>query len=123
MSSLRKLTKRINTWLIVLFLLVVFVLLDSYRSPAAQITAKTYAMGVRLYQKISRPILSEYVQCRYQPSCSDYSLEAVKKHGIRKGIVLSIKRIFSCRKDVSMGTFDPVTEKGQKDHGRILNLK
>ena len=51
-----------------------------------------------------------------------------KKHGIRKGVILSIRRIFSCRKDVSMGTFDPVTEKGQGlilrvNEGHILNLK
>lgn len=110
MPSLRKLTKKINAGFIVLFLLVVFVLLDSYRSPAVQITANTYSMGVRLYQKFSPPILSEYVQCRYLPSCSEYSLEAVKKYGIRKGIILSVRRIFSCRKEVPMGTFDPVPD-------------
>lgn len=108
MPSLRKLIKSINAWLIVLFLLVIFILLDSYRSPAVQITANAYSMGIRLYQKVSPPILSKYLHCRYLPSCSDYSLEAVKKYGIRKGIVLTVRRIFSCREEIYIGTLDPV---------------
>ena len=35
-------------------------------------------------------------QCRFYPSCSDYFLEAIKKHGLLFGLGLSIKRLFRC---------------------------
>ena len=35
-------------------------------------------------------------QCRYTPSCSDYGLQAIKKHGPYKGLWLTIKRLSSC---------------------------
>jgi len=34
--------------------------------------------------------------CRYTPTCSAYTIEALKKHGVVKGLWLSIKRILSC---------------------------
>ena len=35
-------------------------------------------------------------QCRYTPSCSDYGLQAIKKHGPYKGLWLTVKRISRC---------------------------
>ena len=35
-------------------------------------------------------------RCRYTPSCSEYGLQAIKKHGTYKGLWLTIKRISSC---------------------------
>lgn len=35
-------------------------------------------------------------RCRYSPTCSEYGIEAIKKHGALKGGGLTIKRIFSC---------------------------
>ena len=45
--------------------------------------------------------------CRYQPTCSTYSFEALKKHGLIKGLYLSIKRILSCHPWGGSG-YDPV---------------
>lgn len=45
--------------------------------------------------------------CRYEPSCSSYSIEAIKKHGPFKGLYLSIKRILSCNPWGGSG-YDPV---------------
>ena len=45
--------------------------------------------------------------CRYNPSCSTYSIEALKKHGLMKGGKLSIKRILSCHPFGKSG-HDPV---------------
>lgn len=47
-----------------------------------------------LYQKIISPLLQP--RCRYTPTCSQYALEAIRKHGPWKGGVLTMKRIFSC---------------------------
>jgi uncharacterized protein len=48
------------------------------------------------------------VACRYTPTCSVYSIQAVEKHGIRRGLVLSAKRLLSCDRSVPSGTPDPV---------------
>ncbi len=47
--------------------------------------------------------------CRYSPTCSLYAIEAVKKHGVFKGIYLGTKRILSCHPWGGSG-FDPVPE-------------
>ncbi len=60
---------------------------------------------VRIYQLLISPILP--ATCRYSPSCSQYTLEALNKHGLLKGGWLSIKRIFSCHPWGGKG-YDPV---------------
>ena len=45
--------------------------------------------------------------CRYLPTCSDYSIEALEKFGFLKGLLLILKRVFSCH-PWSDGGFDPV---------------
>ena len=49
---------------------------------------------VKLYKWFLSPLLPP--ACRYVPTCSEYSMEALKKHGVLKGGWLSIKRIVSC---------------------------
>lgn len=109
MSTLRKLIVKQNISIVLIISTVVLCLIDSYRMPDDSITVKIYVACVRLYQTISHnSIISSYVRCRYNPTCSQYSIEAVERHGIKKGFLLSLKRIWSCRSSVPMGTFDPV---------------
>lgn len=63
--------------------------------------------------KIYRYTLSPFIgnQCRFYPTCSHYSEEAFIKHGARKGIILTIKRILRCH-PWDEGGYDPVPEKG-----------
>jgi len=110
MSSLRKLIKNQLYPIGILVVIVGLILLDSFQSPADQVTAKICICGIRLYQKVSRPSLSRYIRCRYRPSCSEYSIIALQRHGIGKGLLLSVKRIASCRKTVHMGTIDNVPD-------------
>ncbi|MDB4195656.1 membrane protein insertion efficiency factor YidD [Flavobacteriales bacterium] len=49
---------------------------------------------VRIYQYVISPILP--TSCRYTPSCSVYTVDAIKKHGPLKGTWLGAKRILSC---------------------------
>ncbi len=49
---------------------------------------------IKLYQILISPILGP--NCRYHPTCSQYSIEAINKHGPFKGSWLAIKRISSC---------------------------
>ncbi|HKG12282.1 MAG TPA: membrane protein insertion efficiency factor YidD [Pyrinomonadaceae bacterium] len=108
MSALRKSLKRPETYLALLVVLVVLGVGDTFRSPANQVTARLWVGGVRVYQAVGRPLLKDRVRCRYEPTCSDYSVEAVQKHGVRRGLVLTVRRINSCRTSVPMGTHDPV---------------
>ena len=58
---------------------------------------------------IYRSFISPFTpaSCRYEPTCSHYSKEALKKHGLFKGGALAIKRIFSCHPWGGKG-YDPV---------------
>ncbi|MEW6774417.1 MAG: membrane protein insertion efficiency factor YidD [Bacteroidota bacterium] len=60
---------------------------------------------IRLYQIFLSPILPN--SCRFTPTCSQYTLEAVKKYGFWKGVWLGIKRISRCRPGGGCG-YDPV---------------
>ena len=51
--------------------------------------------------------------CRYLPTCSEYSIEALKTYGFIKGLIKSFKRILSCHPIKSLGGgegFDPVNK-------------
>ncbi|MDI9311358.1 MAG: membrane protein insertion efficiency factor YidD [Limnohabitans sp.] len=60
---------------------------------------------VRFYQIIISPLLP--ATCRYQPTCSHYMVDALKKHGLFKGLYLGIKRILRCHPWGGNG-YDPV---------------
>ncbi len=58
------------------------------------IAAKFLAGLIRLYQLTLSPLLG--ANCRFEPSCSEYGLQAVKKYGALKGSYLALKRILRC---------------------------
>lgn len=60
---------------------------------------------IRFYQMAISPFLGS--NCRYTPTCSEYGVQAIKKHGVWKGGKLTIKRIASCRPGGGHG-YDPV---------------
>ena len=49
---------------------------------------------IKFYQFFISPLLGN--KCRYLPTCSEYYIESLKVHGLKKGSFLGIKRIFSC---------------------------
>jgi len=67
---------------------------------------------VKVYQTIISPITPS--TCRFQPTCSHYTIEALQKHGLFHGGKLAIRRIFSCHPWGRSG-FDPVPDK-YEDH-------
>jgi len=58
------------------------------------ILSKIVVLLIRVYQLSISPFLG--ANCRYSPTCSQYSLEAIEKYGPFKGTWLAIKRISSC---------------------------
>tara|TARA_B100001013_G_C24351589_1_gene340598 strand:+ start:72 stop:329 length:258 start_codon:yes stop_codon:yes gene_type:complete len=67
---------------------------------------------VKIYQLSLSPILK--VNCRHLPTCSEYTITALKNHGIFTGMYFSIKRILSCHPFGAHG-YDPVPKKLKKD--------
>lgn len=66
---------------------------------------------VYIYRGVISPLLPP--SCRYTPTCSRYTIEALKRHGPIRGSYLSAKRILSCNPWGGSG-FDPVPEKRQE---------
>tara|TARA_B100001769_G_C21558985_1_gene317869 strand:- start:20 stop:277 length:258 start_codon:yes stop_codon:yes gene_type:complete len=67
---------------------------------------------IKLYQLIISPILKS--NCRFLPTCSEYSILALKKHGFIKGFYFSFKRIINCHPWGNHG-YDPVPKKIDKE--------
>jgi hypothetical protein len=105
--ELRKSLKRPETYLACVVVLMALATLDSYRDPSRQWTAHSYVSAVHLYQEHVSPHLHAIVQCRFRPTCSHYSVTVVQRFGIRRGLVLSAERVWRCRDNIPMGTYDP----------------
>jgi putative membrane protein insertion efficiency factor len=67
--------------------------------------SRIFIILIRFYQLALSPWLAP--RCRYMPTCSCYAIEAVTKHGARKGAWLAAKRIARCHPWGGSG-FDPV---------------
>lgn len=113
MPTLRQRLKRPETYLFVFALLIAAAAADTLRSADRQVTAKAYIGLVELYQSQISPRLSSYIRCRYHPTCSEYSRQAVERFGILRGLQLSWTRLRSCQTSVPFGTDDPVPDIGQ----------
>jgi len=72
------------------------------RSKFQKIIQAPFLGLIRLYQKTLSPdhgwfkARHPYGCCRYYPTCSEYSYEAIKKHGVIRGILKSIWRVLRC---------------------------
>jgi putative membrane protein insertion efficiency factor len=68
--------------------------------------------AIRGYQLLLRPVLG--ANCRFYPSCSDYALEAVMRHGAATGAWLAAKRVCRCH-PYHAGGYDPVPSAASAD--------
>ena len=80
------------------------------RRPLAYIISKGLIGFVRLYQLLVSPLLG--ANCRYQPTCSAYALEAIERFGPLHGSWIAVKRIARCHPFGGSG-YDPVPDHGQ----------
>jgi putative membrane protein insertion efficiency factor len=70
---------------------------------------------IRLYQRMVSPFLGS--NCRFHPSCSNYCIEALREHGMVRGLWLGMKRISKCHPFHS-GGYDPVPPSKNKSTRR-----
>ena len=71
-----------------------------------KISAFPFIILIRFYQLVLSPYLGGS-KCRFTPTCSQYTAEAIEKYGPIKGIFLGVKRLSKCRPGGGHG-FDPV---------------
>tara|TARA_Y100001933_G_scaffold237460_1_gene260331 strand:- start:814 stop:1107 length:294 start_codon:yes stop_codon:yes gene_type:complete len=71
------------------------------RSPAAM----ALIGGIRVYQAVGSPFLGKH--CRFQPSCSNYGIEAIERFGAVRGAWLTVRRLARCH-PLGSGGWDPV---------------
>lgn len=67
-------------------------------------------LPIRAYRRWITPFTPP--SCRFHPTCSAYGEEAILRHGVLKGCLLTTWRVLRCQ-PFSSGGFDPVPEKGR----------
>lgn len=80
-------------------------MIKRYINSFLKILAFPFIILIKIYQIFISPLFPS--SCRYTPTCSQYTLEALKKYGIFKGLWLGIKRISRCHPWGGSG-YDPV---------------
>ena len=69
---------------------------------------KVLVFLIMIYKKIISPIFEMMgVKCKFYPTCSEYTKQAIEKYGCFKGCFLGIKRILKCN-PLSKGGYDPL---------------
>lgn len=88
----------------------VLLAVDAIRPPEKQVSARLAVAGIHLYQATLSPLMGQAgVVCRFEkPTCSQYSEEAIRRHGIVRGSWLAAKRVARCGPWTPVGTVDPV---------------
>jgi len=74
---------------------------------------------IRLYQAVLSPLLGQ--RCRYYPSCSNYSLQAIRTHGAIKGLALTVWRVLRCN-PWSDGGVDHVPGRGTWTNSQVIEF-
>ena len=71
-------------------------------------------MPIRIYQMITHPVYHALPKiginirlCKFEPSCSDYAIEAIRKNGLLRGSIQGLQRLVRCN-PFSRGGYDPV---------------
>ena len=82
---------------------------DSMRSAREQAVARLAIAAIDVYRASVSPLLarSRLISCRFNPTCSVYSREAIRRYGLPKGAMLAAGRILRCH-PFATGGYDPV---------------
>jgi len=98
-------TKR--RWIAALVVVATLVAADHLQAPQRQITARVLVGAIDLYQAFASPAISKAgVRCRFEPSCSRYSEQAILKYGALPGVARTAIRLARCGPWTPQGTID-----------------
>ncbi|MBQ3438149.1 MAG: membrane protein insertion efficiency factor YidD [Fusobacterium sp.] len=74
---------------------------------------KIFLILIKIYQNFISPMFPNK-KCRFYPTCSEYTYQAIEEYGIIKGIYLGIKRILKCH-PFHEGGYDPLPKKEKRN--------
>src|SRR5216110_2611082 len=77
-------------------------------------------LPVRLYQLLVSPLLPANT-CKYHPSCSEYAVLAIRKHGVLRGIALAAWRLLRCNPWSHGGVVDRRADDSRADRARAVD--
>lgn len=86
--------------------------MSNARAAASWLKALALA-AIRFYQVALRPV--NPWGCKFHPSCSHFALEAIERHGLRRGLRLALGRLLRCRPG-NFGGYDPVPDEPEATH-------
>ena len=84
------------------------------KTTPVSVFAKVLIVLVKGYQYLLSPLLGS--NCRFTPSCSSYTIEAIRLHGAMKGFLMGVWRILRCH-PFSKGGYEPVP--GSCEHAQL----
>ena len=110
MPALRQsLRRQYRIFVIAAVVLAAAAICDWTRPPREQLSVIVYnRVAIGGYRALLKPAADRFIRCRFQPTCSHYSEEAMLVHGFPKGLWLTTARLFRCMPWVPDGTRDPV---------------
>ena len=110
MPELRRRLGSRKSWLVIAAVALAAAAIFDWARPAErQVSVRVYErVVIAPYRSVISPALSKVVQCRFRPTCSQYSVEAMRRHGFVKGLGLTLSRLFRCAPWTKPGTVDPV---------------
>lgn len=77
-----------------------------------QVPARALIVVIGFYRRFISPLLGPH--CRFVPSCSEYAVMALERHGLMRGSYLAARRLLRCH-PFHPGGFDPVPTTGKGD--------
>ncbi len=91
--------------------LSIFAICDWTRPPQKQISVALYEkIVIGGYRTLVQPMSNRFIHCRFRPTCSVYSEEAMRRFGFPKGIWLTTTRLCRCMPWVTAETADPIPD-------------
>ena len=75
--------------------------------PSLNLGQHVVVFGLLFYKAIFSPLMP--LCCKFHPSCSMYAKEAVERHGVARGLSLTLRRLLRCR-PFTQGGYDPVPD-------------
>jgi len=105
MLSIKKYYKWILT--IAITAIVALVVHDALVPIEDEFSTRSVVSAILLYRRVVSPGMGAIVQCRFEPTCSAYGLESVRKHGAVRGGWRTLRRIVRCNPSTPLGTSDP----------------
>jgi putative membrane protein insertion efficiency factor len=95
--------------------LAIATIYDWTRPPSKQVSVVLYeTIVIKGYRTFLQPLGKRFIRCRFNPTCSVYSEQAMQMRGFPKGLWLTTSRLFRCMPWVPFGTEDPVPQPAKR---------